>query len=172
MKEADQKRPLAAQSSSFRAYEDNYIELMAIYESSDGRRKPAEELRELVDEALAARRARQNGDARLTAPGDAEVTRFVDVLQQVIKKTSDHTQMIARLAQHMREQYGLMLETLAAAYAARRLTWKYVIEPLLRDQGLTSEQIKRRYEEECLAWNRERDCAADQIEEAIRNLNP
>jgi hypothetical protein len=161
MKETGQKRPLAAHSSSFRAYEDNYEEVMRMCEASG--RRPAEELRDLLDEALNYRRERQDGQ---------EIARLAETIRQVTEKGETHSRMIVSLAQHMREQYGLILETLAGAYGARHIVWKYVVEPLLREEGLTSEQIRRRLEEECQAWNSERDAAADMIEQAIRNIRP
>lgn len=75
-----------------------------------------------------------------------------------------------RIALHLREQYGMVLESVAAGYAARHLIWKYVVEGMLRDEGLSPEQIMQRLEEERRTWNAERDQAADLLEQAIRNL--
>lgn len=70
----------------------------------------------------------------------------------------------------LREQYGMVLESVAAGYAARHLIWKYVVEDMLRDEGLSPEQIMQRLEVERRTWNAERDQAADLLEQAIRNL--
>jgi len=64
----------------------------------------------------------------------------------------------------------MILETLAGAYGARYLIWKYVAVPALYKEGLTREQIHQRYLEEGKIWNAERDKAADIIEEGIRNI--
>jgi DNA-binding transcriptional MerR regulator len=64
----------------------------------------------------------------------------------------------------------MVLESVAAGYAARHLIWKYIIEGLLRDEGLSPEQIMQRLDEERRTWNAERDQAADLLEQAIREL--
>jgi hypothetical protein len=174
MKETEQKRPLASQHFSFHPYVESYDELMGICEATG--RKPAEELRDLIDEAISLRRSR-DCEAVTTAPAQAqvsgdEIAKLTEVLEQLVQKNSNHTQMIVRLAHHLREQYGLLLETLAGSYGARYLVWKYVAEPMLIEEGLTTEQITLRYEAESKVWNHERDTAADMIEEAIKNLVP
>lgn len=174
MKETEQKRPLASQHFSFHPYVENYDELMSICEASG--RKQAEELRDLIDEALSLRRGRDSepvtaAPAQAQVNGD-EVAKLTEVLEHLVQKTSNHTQLIVRLAHHMREQYGLLLETLAGSYGARYLVWKYIAETMLSDEGLTKEQIMQRYEAESKVWNQERDTAADMIEEAMKNLVP
>jgi hypothetical protein len=177
MKEVEEKRHIAAQSYSFRAYEDNYEEMIGICNESG--RKSAEELRDLLDEALALRRRRANGDLERIVPAGEqtmltadEITKLAEVLQQISQANAYQTQMILHFSHHMREQYGLLLETLAGAYGARHLVWKYVAEPMLQEAGLSLEQIRLRYEDECRTWNRQRDQAADVLEEAIKNLRP
>jgi hypothetical protein len=59
VKETNIKRALAAQPFSFNAYEDSYGAVMAFCEASG--RKPAEELRDLLDEGISARKKR-NGE--------------------------------------------------------------------------------------------------------------
>lgn len=175
MKEANNKRTLAAQPFSFNAYEDNYSAVMALCEASG--RKPAEELRDLLDEGISARKKR-NGDAVKTTTTetgqqvqcDDDNAQLVQVIQQLVQKTTLHNDMILRIALHLREQYGMVLESVAAGYAARHLIWKYIVEGLLRDEGFSPEQIMQRLEEERRTWNAERDQAADLLEQAIRNL--
>jgi len=78
--------------------------------------------------------------------------------------------MMMRIVLHLREQYGMVLESVAAGYSARHLIWKYVVEGMLREEGLSSEQIMQRLEEDRRTWNAERDQAADVLEQAIRKL--
>src|SRR5215213_1270666 len=174
MKEIN-KRTLAAQPFSFNAYEDNYGAVMALCEASG--RKPAEELRDLLDEGISARRKRSGEDSEATTAGTGqqtgckdEIAQLVQVLQQLVQKASLHNDMLLRVALHLREQYGMVLESVAAGYAARHLIWKYVVEGMLRDEGLSPEQILKRLDEERRTWNAERDQAADLLEQAIRNL--
>lgn len=174
MKETN-KRTLAAQPFSFNAYEDNYGAVMAFCEASG--RKPAEELRDLLDEGIRARKMR-NGEDPESAIGttgqrpqrEDEIAQLAQAIQQLVQKTALHSDMMLRIALHLREQYGMVLESVAAGYAARHLIWKYVVEGMLRDEGLSPEQIAQRLSEERRTWNAERDQAADLLEQAVRNL--
>ena len=175
MKEMN-KRTLATQPFSFNAYEDNYGAVIALCEASG--RRPAEELRDLLDEGINAR-MRQDSKASEAAAGTGQHTKGEDdiaqlaqLLQQLAQKTTLHTDMMLRITLHLREQYGMVLESVAAGYAARHLIWKYVVEGMLRDEGLSPEQIMQRLNEERRTWNGERDQAADLLEQAIRNLGP
>lgn len=175
MKETNAKRALAAQPFSFNAYEDNYGAVMAFCEASG--RRPAEELRDLLDEGISARKKR-NGEGPESATGmtgqrpqrEDEITQLVQAIQQLVQKTTLHKDMMQRIALHLREQYGMVLESVAAGYASRHLIWKYIVEGILCDEGLSPEQIMQRLEEERRIWNAERDQAADLLEQALRNL--
>ena len=169
------KRTLAAQPFSFNAYEDNYGAVMAICEASG--RKPAEELRDLLDEGISARMKRTGGGseavvAETMTQRQDDIAQLSQVLQQLVQKISLQNDMLLRVAFHLREQYGMVLESVAAGYAARHLIWKYLVEGMLRDEGLSPEQIMQCLDEERRTWNAERDHAADLLEQAIRNLGP
>jgi hypothetical protein len=173
MKEVNGKRTLAAQPFSFNSYEDNYGAVMRLCEASG--RKPAEELRDLLDEGIRARMNRNGDGVEAAATGqqsghDGESARLVEMLQQLVQKTTLTNDMVMRVALHLQEQYGMVLEAVAAGYSARHLIWKYVVEGMLRDEGLSPEQIMRRLEEERRTWNAERDQAADVIEQGIRSI--
>jgi hypothetical protein len=177
MNDLNNKRAIASQPFSFKAYEDNYGVVMAWCEASG--RKPGEELRDLLDEGIRAR-IRSDGeghDAAIAgngrqAQGEGEIVQLTQVVQQLVQKTNLQTDMMLRVALHLREQYGMVLEAVAAGYSARHLIWKYVVESLLRDEGLSPEQIMMRLDEDRRMWNAERDQAADVLEQAIRNLGP
>ena len=171
------KRALAAQPFSFNAYEESYSAVMAMCEASG--RKPAEELRDLLDEGINARMRHgragfeaATAETRQQAPAQEDIARLGQVLQQLVQKISLQNDMLLRVAFHLREQYGMVLESVAAGYAARHLIWKYNVEGMLRDEGLSPEQIMQRLDEERRTWNAERDQAADLLEQAIRNLSP
>jgi hypothetical protein len=171
------KRTLAAQPFSFNAYEENYGAVMAMCEASG--RKPAEELRDLLDEGISARMKRTGqgsqaaaAEIRQQAQRQDDVAQLGQVLSQFVQKLSLQNDMLLRIVFHLREQYGVVLESVAAGYAARHLIWKYIIEGMLRDEGLSPEQIIQRLDEERRTWNAERDQAADLLEQAIRNLRP
>jgi hypothetical protein len=171
MKNNSYYRPLASQSSSFRLFEDNYDEVMKLCQA--GGRKPAEELRELIDEALRARRGATDGqpgarprESGAPAEGDSELHR---TLRQALDQYKAQTQHLTR---ELREYYGLLLEALGASYGARQLIWRYVAEPRLRQAGCSPEKIAAQFEAEAKAWNAERDSMADMLEQALRNLPP
>ena len=176
MNDLNSKRAIASQPFSFKAYEDNYSMVMALCEASG--RKPGEELRDLLDEGIRAR-MRSDGEGhdatagnRRQARGESEIAQLIQVVQQLAQKADRQTDMMLRMALHLREQYGMVLEAVAAGYSARHLIWKYVVEGMLRDEGLSPEQIMHRLDEDRRTWNAERDQAADVLEQAIRNLGP
>jgi hypothetical protein len=177
MNDLNSKRTIASQPFSFKAYEDNYGLVMALCEASG--RKPGEELRDLLDEGIRAR-MRDNGEGHNAATagterqaqGEGEIAQLTQVIQQLVQKASLQTDMLLRVALHLREQYGMVLEAVAAGYSARHLIWKYIVEGMLRDEGLSPEQIMQRLDEDRRMWNAERDQAADVLEQAIRNLGP
>jgi hypothetical protein len=93
MKEMN-KRSLAAQPFSFNAYEDNYGAVMAMCETSG--RKPAEELRDLLDEGISARMKRTGQGSQATAPLPGQQAQIRDdiaqlgrVLQQLVLRNQN-----------------------------------------------------------------------------------
>lgn len=163
-KEKNQSRPLASQPTSFRPYQDNYNEVMKLCETSG--RKPAEELRDLLNEALKARQ--QSIEAQLTS--QSSLNEIESFLSQILQASSEQSNLVLSLTRHLREQYGLLLEVLAGAYGARQIMWTFLAEASLREAGLTPEQIRLRFEEERRKWNAERDTTADLLEQAIQSL--
>lgn len=153
MRTADQSLQLSDHPVSFRPYKENFEDVAKICEQSG--RKPSEEIRELLNEAL---RARQEQDKNGSD------------LDSLITTISRQTDWIQKLAQHAQQEYGLLLEVLASGYGARSVVWKYIAEPLLLRSGLSKEQIVERYEQECAGWNGERDSTAELIEKAIKDL--
>jgi hypothetical protein len=178
MKEINNKRTIAERPFSFNAYEESHSYVMELCEASG--RKPAEEIRDLLDEGIRSRKQREgNGNGMVlhsavdqTQYGSDETARLIEVLQELAQKSGTQTEMIMRIAVSLREQYGMVLESVAAGYSARHLIWKYVVEGMLREEGLNPAQIRQRLDEERRTWNAERDRAADVLEAAIRNLRP
>ena len=152
-------RPLSSQSSSQRLYEDDHNEISRICRESG--RKPAEEIRDLVSEALSARRNPQ-----------ADLNEILQTLQQLVEQNRLANERYERLLekyeqldernarlkqgliQNLREFYGILLETLSAAVGARRLAWNFVAHTVLKQSGFSDEQINKRYRAEKKAWPR------------------
>jgi hypothetical protein len=170
-------RPLSSQTSSQRLYEDDHDEISRICRESG--RKPAEEIRDLVSEALNSRRNPQ-----------ASVNEIMQTLQQLVEQNRLANERYERLLekyeqldernarlkhgliQNLREFYAILLETLSASIGARRLAWNYVAYTVLKQSGSTDEQIKQRYEAEKKAWIDEKDNIARALEEAIKKMPP
>ncbi len=148
-------RPLAAHSSSLRLYEDNYEEITKMIQNTD--RTHAEEVRDLVDEGLRARRMGFGG-------GIGEI---IGRYEQLLDRNTREKQS---LTLNMREFYGLLLETLAASISARRMSWNYVARTVLNQSGYSDKQIKERYEAEMQACIDERNLIADELEQEIDGL--
>ena len=158
-------RLIASLPLTCRFWQDNHDELMKLCEASG--RKPNEEVRDLVDEALRARRA-AGGAPSPPPPVEAE-----DGLDHKLNELIEqHKAQNQHLTRELREYYGLLLVALAGSYGARQLIWNYVAEPRLRQAGQSPEQIAARFEAEAKVWNAERDKTADLLEQALRNLPP
>jgi hypothetical protein len=175
METRNNNRTLSSQTSSQRLYEDDHDEISRICRENG--RKPAEEIRDLVSEAL---RARHNPPPSLNE--------MMQTLQQLVEQNRLANERYERLLekyegleeqnaglkqgliQNLREFYAILLETLSASIGARRLTWNYVAYTVLKQSGFTDEQIKQRYEAEKKAWIDEKDKIADALEEAIQRM--
>jgi len=177
-------RPLSSQTSSQRLYEDDHDEISRI--CREGGRRPAEEIRDLVSEALTARRNPPAGVNEIIQKLDqlleqnqqlVEQTRLAaERYEQLLDKYEQLDERSARLKQgliqNLREFYAILLETLSASIGARRLTWNYVAHTVLKQTGFTDEQVKQRYEAEKKAWIDEKENIAMTLEEAIKKMPP
>lgn len=170
-------RPLSSQTSSQRLYEDDHDEISRI--CREGGRKPAEEIRDMVSEALSARRNPQTGANEImqTLQQLVEQNRLANErYERLLEKYEQLDERDARLKQgliqNLREFYAILLETLSASIGARRLAWNYVAYTVLKQSGSTDEQIKQRYEAEKKAWIDEKDNIARVLEEAIKKMPP
>jgi hypothetical protein len=168
-------RPLSSQSSSQRLYEDDHDEIARI--CREGGRKPAEEIRDLVNEALRARRNPQ-----------ADMNEIMQTLQQLVEQNrlaneryerllekyeqldEQNARLKQGLIQNLREFYGILLETLSAAVGARRVAWNFVAHTVLKQSGFSDQQINERYRAEKKAWIEEKDRIAKLLEEGISKM--
>jgi len=177
METRNNNRPLSSQTSSQRLYEDDHDEISRLCQENG--RKPAEEIRHLVSEALSARRNPPPAvnEIMQTLQQLVEQNRLANErYERLLEKYEQLEQRSARLKQgliqNLREFYAILLETLAASIGARRLAWNYVAYTVLKQSGSTDEQIKQRYEAEKKAWIDEKDKIAAVLEEAIKKMPP
>jgi len=170
-------RSLSSQTSSQRLYEDDHDEISRICRETG--RKPAEEIRDLVSEALSARRNPQAGTneimetlQQLVEQNRLANERYERLLEKYEQLDERNARLKQGLVQNLREFYAILLETLSASIGARRLAWNYVAYTVLKQSGSTDEQIKQRYEAEKKAWIDEKDNIARALEEAIKKMPP
>src|SRR6266511_577867 len=170
-------RSLSSQTSSQRLYEDDHDEISRICRETG--RKPAEEIRDLVSEALSARRNPPAGTIAIVETlqpraGQDRLAneRYERLLEKYEQLDERNARLKQGLVQNLREFYAILLETLSASIGARRLAWNYVAYTVLKQSGSTDEQIKQRYEAEKKAWIDEKDNIARALEEAIKKMPP
>jgi hypothetical protein len=171
-----------------RYWRDNHEQIMEISRKTE--RSPREVVRDLVDAAL---RHHLSG-VETTAGADNEVVKKVDLLieqngqliEQNRQTAERYEQLLHRyeqlaeqsgdqrrgLIQNLREFYGILLETLAAAIGARRVAWNFVAHTVLKQSGLGDEQINERYRAEKKGWIEEKERIAKLLEEGIKKMPP
>jgi hypothetical protein len=177
METRNNNRPLSSQTSSQRLYEDDHDEISRICRETG--RKPAEEIRDLVNEAMSARRNPPPSIneimqmlQQLVEQNRLANERYERLIEKYERLEEQNSSLKQGLIQNLREFYAILLETLSASIGARRLAWNYVAYTVLKQSGSTDEQIKQRYEAEKKAWIDEKDNIADALEEAIKKMAP
>src|SRR5260370_23748848 len=137
------KRVLAKKVTSFNMFFDQATQVHAIMESA-GNEKDAPVLRELLDEALAARRRRAAG---VSEPEDLEsIKTFAETLETVKALMLRAVRQSEKSLRIEALNLGLLQETLSEAHAARRLCWNELSIPPLREKGIIFADIESRFE--------------------------
>jgi hypothetical protein len=165
MNKESHNRLFAQQSSSFRQYAENYEEITRICEETG--RKPAEVLRDAIDEWICMRRAGvfSNAASAQYSPNSDSYAKFEEIqraIERLIQKIDKLTESYEDVEQR---DHGYLLEILMASYAARDMIWME-ISNRMRLGKHTEEEIQSRYNALEQEW-RERTYA--KIEE-IRNI--
>jgi hypothetical protein len=138
------KRALLKKVTSFNLYADQWAQIQAIMEGSRAE-KEAPVLRELIDEALGARRrkfVRQDQEETPTANLEVEV---LETIRLLMVKLLDRSKMCLRVDG---VNLGLLQETLAEVRAGRKCVWERLAIPSLREQGYNEEHISSLFEED------------------------
>ncbi len=167
MNSKSHNRLLASQSSSFRQYSENYDEVIKICEETG--RKPAEVLRDAIDEWLVMRRvAASGGDASTEQEHNGDLAAKIEELQRAVEQLAEQNEALARSFDYaQRRDHGYLLEIFLAAYGARDLMWRD-ISNRMRMGKQTPESIQKQYEALEREWNAQCDTTADKIQEIIR----
>jgi hypothetical protein len=160
-------RLLASQSSSFRQYAENYDEVIKICEETG--RKPAEVLRDAIDEWLLMRRsASAGGDASPKQEQNSDLAAKIEEIKLSVERLTEQNETLARSFDYaQRRDHGYLLEIFMAAYGARDLIWRD-FSNRMRQGKQTPESIQKQFEALQQEWNAQCDATADQIQEIIR----
>lgn len=138
------KRALLKKVTSFNLYADQWAQIQAIMEGTR-EQKEAPVLRELIDEALGARRrkfVRQVQEETPTANLEVEVLETIRVLMVKLLHQSKTCLRVDGI------NLRLLQEALAEARAGRRCVWERLVVPSLREQGYNEEHISNLFEED------------------------
>jgi len=131
------KRSLTKKVSSFNMWIDQVYQVRAIMEAT-GAVKDAPVIRELLDEALGARRRKALGITDSEEPPDQETAETLHTLQTLLLRLIKREDSVFR-----RQSLGLKLqkETLIEARAGREVSFEYLVEIPWMEKGKTKETM-------------------------------
>ena len=134
------RRTLTKKVTSINFYVDQAIQIQAIMEAS-GENKEAPLVRQLVDEALAARRRKSVRPAEPDQPLPTEdVNETLQTVQTLLLKLIGQGETTFRIQSVSLE---LLQETLAEAHDGRVSLWEFLLKSVLRDKGRSDGEIAR-----------------------------
>jgi hypothetical protein len=158
---------LLAQTCSYRPFQENYDEVMEICRETG--LKPAEVLRDALDEWLLMRRTAATGNEQ-SLPDDRQSDREekIEELQHAIRQLDQKLEKLAKDIDYSQQRdHGYLLEIFQVAYGTRDLIWRS-ISTRMRDGKQTPESIQGQYEAFEREWNEQTNVVEDMIREAIR----
>ena len=170
------QRSLSKKVSSFNMYMDQVYQVRAIMEAT-GAVKDAPVLRELLDEALAARRRKAAGITDLEEPPGQGITETLHTLQTLMLKLIQREELVFR-----RQNVGLKLlkEAVIEARSGREIVFEELVEKPWIAKGKSKEtmtnffDMKTRYVGEYVdgvVSKIKSDLEAEENKLATRNLN-
>jgi len=131
------KRSLSKKVSSFNMWMDQVYQVRAIMEAT-GAVKDAPVIRELLDEALGARRRKALGITDSEEPPGQDTSETLHTLQTLLLRLIKREDLVFR-----RQNLGLKLqrETLIEARAGREVSFEYLVETPWMEKGKTKETM-------------------------------
>lgn len=138
------KRALLKKVTSFNLYADQWAQIQGIMEGTKAQ-KEAPVLRELLDEALAARRrkfTRQEQEEQTATLNLEDVLEAIRMLATTLLRESKTCLRVDGI------NLGLLQETLAEARAGRKCVWDRLVVPSLRERGYSTEEISNLFDED------------------------
>jgi hypothetical protein len=155
-------RAIVKKVTALNLYADQATQIQAIMEAT-GAKEVAPLVRDLLDEALAARRRKSlHRETNEQPPPTQDITETLQTIQTLLLKMIRQGEISLRA-----ENISLVLlqEILAEASAGRKVVWKRLEVPALREKGIGSAEIAERFEKET---NESKDYAYG-IADEIRN---
>ena len=131
------KRTLSKHVSSFNMYMDQVYQVRAIMEAT-GAVKDAPVIRELLDEALGARRRKALGIADSEEPPGQGTAETLHTLQTLLLRLIKHEDLLLR---NQRVGTKLLLETFVEARTGRDVAWEEVVRRPLLNKGRTEQDL-------------------------------
>lgn len=131
------KRTLSKHVSSFNMYMDQVYQVRAIMEAT-GAVKDAPVIRELLDEALGARRRKAAGIYDSQEPPGQGTAETLHTLQTLLLKLIRYEDSLLR---NQRVGIKLLLETFVEARTGRALAWEELVATPLKQKGRTNEDL-------------------------------
>ena len=131
------KRSLSKKVSSFNMWMDQVYQVRAIMEAT-GAVKDAPVIRELLDEALSARRRKALGITDSEEPPGQETAETLHTLQTLLLRLIKREDLVFR-----RQSLGLKLqrEALIEARAGREVSFEYLVETPWMEKGKSKETM-------------------------------
>ena len=131
------ERILSKHVSSFNMWMDQVYQVRAIMEATSAV-KDAPVIRELLDEALGARRRKQAGIYNSEEPPGQGTAETLHTLQTLLLRLIRHEDLLLR---NQRVGTKLLLETFVEARTGRALAWEELIERPLMQKGRTEQDL-------------------------------
>ena len=136
------KRTLSKHVSSFNMYMDQVYQIRAIMEAT-GAVKDAPLIRELLDEALAARRRKAAGIYDSEEPPGQGTEETLHTLQTLLLRLIGHEDLLLR---NQRVGIKLQLETFVEARTGRALAWEELVATPLKQKGRTNQDLSNYFD--------------------------
>src|SRR5215831_19482082 len=129
----------------FNPWMDQLITINQIMETT-GQKSEAPIIRDLIDEALTARRRKTSAtESAAQAAPTQELTEDLRTIQSLLLRLIEQGQMDLRIESLSLE---LLQETLAEAHAGRIDCWKNLAAPALKESGKNAQQIASLFDEQ------------------------
>ena len=138
------KRALLKKVTSFNLYADQWAQIQAIMEGMRAQ-KEAPVLRELLDEALAARRRKFGRQEQEEQSATLNLEDVLETIRMIATQLLRESKTCLRVDG---VNLGLLQETLAEARAGRKCVWERLVVPSLRERGYSTEEISNLFDED------------------------